>query len=76
MKFHCGHTEHAGCLSFFHGTIIIGGLPNQECFFGHPIKWWFGFSLGAPLSFFGLIRLDGTREYRAEPGTAAKWGFE
>lgn len=60
-----GHPKHDGCLRFHHGTIIIGGLPNQECFFEHPIHTWYGISMGRV--FLGIIRTAPTVDVREVP---------
>lgn len=64
MGLHLGKTLYPACLRFHRGTIRMKGRPDQECFFEHPIRWWFGMSWGTKW-FVGFVRVDGTRDVRA-----------
>lgn len=67
-----GRPQHDGCFRFFHGTIIVGGLPNMDCYFEHPIRWWIGLTFGR--LFIGLIRTEPTRDVREPPeGRLEDW---
>lgn len=59
------YPQHPGCLRFHQGTIIIGGLPNQECFFEHPIKRWYGIAFAR--IFIGIILTEPTIDVREAP---------
>lgn len=66
MKLHFGTPDHDGCLRFFHGRIaatVDGQKRSQDCFFEHPIAWWFGISFAR--LFIGVIRTERTREARS-----------
>lgn len=65
MNLHYGYPQHRGCFRFFHGTIIIGGLPNQDCYFEHPIRKWYGVSFAR--IFIGIILTDRSRDVREAP---------
>lgn len=63
MSLHLGSTAYPACFRFHRGTIRRNGHHDQECFFEHPIQWWFEISWGAKW-FIGFVRLDGTRDVR------------
>lgn len=62
MNFHFRYPEHSGCIRFFHGTLRSKSFPDQECYFEHPIKWWYGISFAR--LFIGVIRTEPTRDVR------------
>lgn len=62
MNLHYGQTNYPGCFRFHHGTIKAKGYKDQECYFEHPIKWWFGISFAR--LFIGIVRTDSTRDVR------------
>jgi hypothetical protein len=51
-----------GCFRFHNGTIKAKGYEDQQCYFEHPIKSWFGISFAR--LFIGVIRTDRTRDIR------------
>jgi len=62
MNLHFGPPNHVGGLRFHHGTLRAKGYEDQEVYFEHPIKWWFGISFAR--LFIGIIRTDRTRDVR------------
>lgn len=69
MTIHWGQTIHPGSLRLHRGTIGAKGCIDQECYFEHPIKCWYGISIGN--TFFGVIRTGGTNDVR-EPATLTR----
>lgn len=63
MNLHVGQPQHTGALRFFHGTISARGEAIQDCYFEHPIRWWFGISFAR--MFIGIIRTEPTRDTRS-----------
>jgi hypothetical protein len=62
MNFHFGQTLHPGCFRFHRGTIHAKDYEDQECYFEHPIRWWFGISFAR--LFIGIVRTEPTRDVR------------
>lgn len=60
MPLHIGPPQYQGGFRFHYGTVVVGGLPNRESYFEHPIRWWFGFSFAR--MFVGIIRTEPTVE--------------
>jgi hypothetical protein len=62
VNLHFGPTLHPGCLRFHRGTIHMKDREDQECYFEHPIKRWYGISFAR--LFIGIIRTEPTRDSR------------
>ena len=65
MRLHLGETKHRGVFRFFTGTISRRNMPEQFCYFEHPIRRMYGVSGSRARWFFGVIKTDATRDVRS-----------